>query len=48
MAVAVYVPSRIGGGDFTDLPIPLVGDNGKAVTYDHGTGAFVYTLARGE
>lgn len=42
MAVAVFVPSRIGGGDFTDLPAPGAGDDAKAITYDHGTQAFVY------
>lgn len=42
MAVVIYVPSRIGEGYFTDLPAPGAGDDGKAVTYDHGTGDFGY------
>jgi len=42
MAVVVYVPSRLGEGFFTDLPAPTAGDDVKAITYDHGTGAFVY------
>jgi len=42
MAVVVYVPSRLGEGYFTDLPAPGSGDDGKALTYDHGTGAFDY------
>lgn len=45
MAVVVFVPSRIGGGDFTDLPAPTAGDDAKAITYDHDTGAFVYAAA---
>jgi len=42
MAVVVYVPSRLGEGFFTDLPAPTAGDDAKAITYDHDTGAFVY------
>lgn len=47
MAVVVYVPSRLGEGFFTDLPAPTAGDDAKAITYDHGTGAFVYAAAGG-
>lgn len=43
MASVTFVPSRISGGDFVDVPVPGSGDNGKAVTYNHGSGAFVYT-----
>lgn len=43
MAPVTFVPSRISGGDFVDVPVPGSGDNGKAVTYNHGSGAFVYT-----
>lgn len=43
MASVTFVPSRISGGDFVDVPVPGSGDNGKAVTYNHGTGLFVYT-----
>ncbi len=28
----------------TNLPAPVAGDDGKAVTYDHGTTAFIYAL----
>lgn len=47
MAVVVYVPSRLGEGYFTDLPAPTAADDAKAITYDHGTGAFVYAAAGG-
>lgn len=47
MAVAVFVPSRIGGGDFIDLPAPTAGDDAKAITYNHSTQAFVYAAAGG-
>lgn len=43
MASVTFVPSRIAAGDFVDVPVPGSGDNGKAVTYNHGTGLFVYT-----
>lgn len=43
MASVTFVPSRIAAGDFVDVPVPGIGDNGKAVTYNHGTGLFVYT-----
>lgn len=47
MALVVYVPERLGEGYFTDLPAPTAGDDAKAITYDHGTGAFVYAAAGG-
>ena len=43
MPIAVYVPSKLSEGHFTDLPIPGAGDNGKAITWNNATGAFVYT-----
>lgn len=43
MATMTYIPSRLGEGFFIDVPIPGSGDDGKALTYDHGTGEFVYT-----
>lgn len=43
MASVTFVPSRIAAGDFVDVPTPGSGDNGKALTYNHGTGLFVYT-----
>lgn len=47
MALVVYVPSRLGEDWWEDLPVPGAGDDGKAITYDHGTGAFVYAAAGG-
>ena len=47
MAVVVYVPSRLGEGFFTDLAAPTAADDTKAITYNHGTGAFVYAAAGG-
>jgi len=47
MAVVVYVPSRLGEDWWEDLPVPGAGDDGKAVTYDHDTQAFVYAAAGG-
>lgn len=42
MATITYVPSRLGEGFFIDVPAPGSGDDDKALTYDHGTGNFVY------
>lgn len=43
MPSAVFVPNKIGAGDYVDVPAYSAGDNGKALTYNHGTGVFVYT-----
>lgn len=40
MPLTVYVPSRIT--EFIDVPVPDAGDDGKALTYDDGSGEFTY------
>lgn len=42
MTTMIYVPSDLGEGFFRDVPVPGSGDDDKALTYDHGTGKFVY------
>ncbi len=42
MTTLTYVPERVGEGFFTDVPIPGSGDDDKALTWDNGTGKFVY------
>lgn len=45
MGLDRYVPSKLGEGYFVDVPVPLAGNDGQALVYDHGTGNFVYASA---
>lgn len=40
MPLTVYVPEKIT--EFVDVPVPGSGDDGKALTYNHGGGNFSY------
>lgn len=38
-----YIPATLKEHYFSDVPAPVAGDDGKALTYNHGLTAYVYT-----
>lgn len=38
-----YVPATLKEHYFSDVPAPVAGDDGKALTYNHGLAGYVYT-----
>ena len=38
-----YIPATLKEHYFSDVPAPTAGDDGKALTYNHGLTAYVYT-----